>query len=1497
MVIRLVDGSVLALASVRPYTRRVHGRVQHVSGYHSRAERALLNGWIPNPKWAEGQERWALRGEAIWKANEWKPRAGRLAVRQDARAGRPGPGELPEPAPGRTDVRRPAAGRAAEPGPGETGTTGLKDVIGRLRAELPADPAGWTRPPAADGGPDEQVMQYNEVIRQAGRALSAELTQRTLKASSDAQAKLDAIDRQLEDLGAQSFSAYTASLTAVKHEMDAQAVRAGFKSLADLKDQIAAAVESAGASAPEGDAPLSTLELLQMIRGLPKGSRGDALRADTGQHRAEYRQVLQARGLLDNAPRGKNAEVDRLLDVLGQVAASSAKAGAADRVRQEKIDKQAASLRDQRHALAETVGDVERREAIQLLAEVRGDEFGGTGLDYRGETTGKQQDSLALEIGNLAKGMLGRGRSTVDPGWDPDAEADALVRAARAAWDGNMDQAVAELAVAEREARKDTFNGEGELRAKSYEGLDGRAAKLSGVSRDERAPLDKNAAASLRWAEAGYPQQWLADVREHAPGGYEVDYPVPRGYYNDDLRVIALSADSAEHAGGTSGRVATHELAHAMEVAVPGLLQAEQAEIWRRTSTGPVGSRKIEKPTLLNGYSAEYARKDNFPIPYTGRDYSGGRGVPLTSSYELFSTGAESLLAGSPYMDNEFQEWMLGSMAMLGTGDDVAAPHGPSAVASESLPSDSLAKYTRPDGSLDPERAALHERIIEGMLAGHKSQAHPVATYYGGGPASGKSALRPAGDDSVVIDSDEVKKQLPEYQAMLAAGDSRAAAFVHEESSQISKAAMARAAQRHINFVLDGTGDSSVTKMTAKIGVARKAGYEVAGRYVTVDSDVAVARAAKRAQRTGRMVPESVIRETHQSVSRTLPQLLDAKAFDTVEVYDNNGASPRLILRQDKGRAPQVLDAAAWQAFKDKAEESPVPAAVTAEKSAGPSSAMTARINAILPMVTSQTSRNHLVLAMRAAEAGDTATAAKELRAAHRSAGSDAARRSIEEAQAELGRPAADAGAPVPGGFASQVAARDFMKKAAVVMPSVFPGTALDWDGKAPTVYPDEDHPEFLAYVDWDEHVNLNASTADGIRDALAGNGPVESPAAFSVVLHELDHVAIPPGENRVTNGDMDAYQQRANQAIEEGFTELATVHHAAEFFDKLGIGDRPTLIASPSVNGAPQLDPQWEKKARAHVKALRALAAAVRKHGSQPYEQAARHLESDAEDLAQVPEDIMRYAVDPGRGLAEVQHLGDSGFAKRSLALQREGRELAVAPAYRHQTMSEYARTLDTPQRIADGMAWGHYGGWTAAAQAWTQQVAGGDDAKARQLADEVNAAGVAEKVRVMARQAMTATGLTREKMGDAAYGSVQEAVSQRILSDWSGSDAASGTATAQNAARAAQDAAEHAGYREWKVQWGDLTPAQQAAANADWAENVESLPLHEDQQAAALEWKKRWLGGSAPGVTEGQAHAAEAGTGSRMVVQRRLTGNTEGKARKAERGTGRLVVAGRRA
>lgn len=237
---------------------------------------------------------------------------------------------------------------------------------------------------------------------------------------------------------------------------------------------------------------------------------------------------------------------------------------------------------------------------------------------------------------------------------------------------------------------------------------------------------------------------------------------------------------------------------------------------------------------------------------------------------------------------------------------------------------DSLAQHIDEHGHLSSERSALHDKIVSNITGGHKSHNHPIATFLGGGPASGKSKvmLSSGGDsDSAVIDADGIKGQLPEYKALVDAGDKRAAAYAHEESSTIAAKALKAAADKKINFTLDGTGDSSFEKLSGKADQARKSGHLVVGKYVTVDTDEAIRRAEKRAQRTGRMVPASVIKEIHGAVSDTFAKAIKHNTFDAAELWDNNGREPKLVGSKPLGGTWTVHDPEAWQRFLNKGSD------------------------------------------------------------------------------------------------------------------------------------------------------------------------------------------------------------------------------------------------------------------------------------------------------------------------------------------------------------------------------------------------------------------------------------------------------------------------------------------------------------------------------------------------------------------------------------------------
>jgi predicted ABC-type ATPase len=227
--------------------------------------------------------------------------------------------------------------------------------------------------------------------------------------------------------------------------------------------------------------------------------------------------------------------------------------------------------------------------------------------------------------------------------------------------------------------------------------------------------------------------------------------------------------------------------------------------------------------------------------------------------------------------------------------------------------------------SFTPERQALHDKIVADAVLGVPRSADPTLTMMGGGPASGKTTIRakgevgvpPAGSKKAVdVNPDDVKTGfedgtgkptkagIPEYHTMKNSGDpavaGKAASFTHEESSYVSKRIAQAGIERGCDVIIDGTGDSGLDSLGGKLKAAKAAGYKTKGVYVTVPTAVAVGRSRARGLKTGRVVPDSVVRETHINVSRVFPQAASAGLFDSLDLWDNSG-SPVLIFSSAKG--------------------------------------------------------------------------------------------------------------------------------------------------------------------------------------------------------------------------------------------------------------------------------------------------------------------------------------------------------------------------------------------------------------------------------------------------------------------------------------------------------------------------------------------------------------------------------------------------------------------
>jgi hypothetical protein len=231
--------------------------------------------------------------------------------------------------------------------------------------------------------------------------------------------------------------------------------------------------------------------------------------------------------------------------------------------------------------------------------------------------------------------------------------------------------------------------------------------------------------------------------------------------------------------------------------------------------------------------------------------------------------------------------------------------------------------YQDKDGNYNEERTAFHESIVQDKI--NQGSTNLGTTFFlGGAPATGKSSLENSGQvvypqGILRVDPDAIKETLPEYNKMNQNKESKSASLVHEESSKITKDVINNAANMKMDAVIDTVGDGTFEKVAEKAQQQRDAGKRVVAHYVTTDVQTSLNRAASRAEKTGRNVPTDYIKDMHKEVSAIFPKLATNNTFNELHLYDNNGATPKLIYSKKDG-IETILNKNAYNSFLKKAK-------------------------------------------------------------------------------------------------------------------------------------------------------------------------------------------------------------------------------------------------------------------------------------------------------------------------------------------------------------------------------------------------------------------------------------------------------------------------------------------------------------------------------------------------------------------------------------------------
>ncbi|MGV3661285.1 MAG: zeta toxin family protein, partial [Prosthecobacter sp.] len=234
----------------------------------------------------------------------------------------------------------------------------------------------------------------------------------------------------------------------------------------------------------------------------------------------------------------------------------------------------------------------------------------------------------------------------------------------------------------------------------------------------------------------------------------------------------------------------------------------------------------------------------------------------------------------------------------------------------------------------DVPREAMRKAIADHFI--NQSQplpqgVQPVIYAMGGGGGSGKSSLIailqdqgviPA-DGYVLINTDEIKKFIPEYDDIIRAGDGRAANVVQLESVDIANQIMDRLNSggekiRH-HIIFDSTL-ANANETRRLISLWKAAGFKVHLVGIIIDPKEALTRAFGRILDEKRWVPAAALAKAHQGFNAALKSYLSE--VDEAEIYDNSGDTPVVVARKTS-TSPDVMvvEPKIWNSIDQRSHE------------------------------------------------------------------------------------------------------------------------------------------------------------------------------------------------------------------------------------------------------------------------------------------------------------------------------------------------------------------------------------------------------------------------------------------------------------------------------------------------------------------------------------------------------------------------------------------------
>lgn len=174
----------------------------------------------------------------------------------------------------------------------------------------------------------------------------------------------------------------------------------------------------------------------------------------------------------------------------------------------------------------------------------------------------------------------------------------------------------------------------------------------------------------------------------------------------------------------------------------------------------------------------------------------------------------------------------------------------------------------------------------------------PICILTSGGTASGKtSAIDEFAKEftSLRIDFDRIKKLLPEYVELVGLKHRKASEYVQSESIKIGGKLFKKAIKEKADVIYEKTLDNPV-RTISDIKDLRKKGYAIYIVATHLTLEEGLKRAEERFFRSGRHVPDNVIRRIYTGVPSSLFEIKDK--VDGIYLFDNNGERLELMFQR-----------------------------------------------------------------------------------------------------------------------------------------------------------------------------------------------------------------------------------------------------------------------------------------------------------------------------------------------------------------------------------------------------------------------------------------------------------------------------------------------------------------------------------------------------------------------------------------------------------------------